>query len=138
MEMTSRSYEQDQSASLAAPISRRSRIRITPYGHPFDGAVIHAINWFDTRSLWLYNVYNRLAAGSVARIGGQPLFKARLVEVLRGNVSDRRETLLLVRYPGVSQFASMLSDRRFQLTSVLRELAVRRFSFGLSESTHQS
>ena len=56
MEMTARSSEPDQSASLAAPITRRSRIRITPYGHTFDGSAIHAINWFDTRSLWLYNV----------------------------------------------------------------------------------
>jgi len=40
----------------------------------------------------------------------------------------------MVRYPSAISFTSLLADRKFQLTSVLRELAVMRFSFGLSEA----
>ncbi|MDA2910832.1 hypothetical protein MYX04_07875 [Nitrospiraceae bacterium AH_259_D15_M11_P09] len=45
---------------------------------------LFAINWFNTRSLWLYNIYNKLASRSLFRVGGKVLFKGRVTETLLG------------------------------------------------------
>jgi len=119
--------------NLIAPISKSMRVRVVPRMQGQDHqSVVHAINWFDTRSLLLYNIYNALAARSVRRINGLPIFKGRLYETLSGSSENGRETLLLVRYPDAQHFTKMVANREFQLTSVLREAAVKRFTFGLS------
>lgn len=122
---------------LTARITNSLQVRVQPVRHHWDHHPhpVHAINWFDTRSLWLYNLYNAIAAGSVEKVGGVPLFKGRWQETLYGQQHDQRETLLLVRYPSAENFTSMLANRLFQITSVLREIAVKHFSFGLSKAT---
>ena len=90
---------------------------------------LFAINWFNTRSLWLYNFYNMLASRSLFKIGGRVLFKGRVFETLLGSPEDTREILLIVNYPSGERFLDLLSDRFFQITSLLRLAAVRDFSF---------
>ena len=104
---------------------------------PLDGSIretqpLFAINWFNTRARWLYNLYNRIAAGSVFRIGAKVFFKGRLVRTLMGPSKAARSTLLIVNYPSGERFLDLLSGRFFQITSVLRMLAVRDFSFVLN------
>jgi uncharacterized protein (DUF1330 family) len=94
---------------------------------------LFAINWFNTRSLWLYNVYNLIASRSLFRIGGKVLFKGRVTETLLGSPEDEREILLIVNYPSGERFLDLLSDRFFQITSLLRLAAVRDFSFVLNQ-----
>ena len=96
---------------------------------------VYAINWFDTRLLWLYNFYNLLGAISVKKVGGKPLFKGCVKQVLHGDSPSRRDVLLLVRYPTGENFRQMLESRIFQLISMLRILAVKNFSFGFSRRT---
>ena len=93
---------------------------------------IHAINWFNTRQLQLYNFYNFIASRSVKKVGGIPLFKGRLMSRLYGSDEDQRQVLLLVKYPAPARFINMLENTYFKLVSIVRVLAVREFSFCLS------
>lgn len=93
----------------------------------------YALNWFDTRSLCLYNTYNFLAASSVLSIKGLPFFKARVNQVLQGSDESRRDVLLIVRYPSAHAFKRMLESRYFQVVSVLRIVAVKHFTFAFSQ-----
>lgn len=93
----------------------------------------YAINWFNTKTRWLYDLYNFLAGGSVRKIGGVPFFKARLREKLIGDDTGRRDVLLIVQYPALMSFKNMLQSRVFQLVSILRSLAVADFTFGFSK-----
>jgi len=96
---------------------------------------VYAINWFDTRFMWLYNFYNFLGAFSVKKVGGKPLFKGRVTKVLHGDDDARRDVLLLVRYPTADNFRQLLESRFFQFVSLLRILAVKAFTFGFSRRT---
>ena len=97
-----------------------------------DGPLV-AINWFNTRSRGLYDLYNVAAAGLVRRVGAGVLFKGSLVETLAGSAGDERQVLLIVRYPSGERFLELLAGKLFQAISVLRILAVREFSFALNE-----
>lgn len=94
---------------------------------------LFAINWFNTRSLWLYNFYNWIASRSLFNVGGRVLFKGRVVETLLGSQEDSREVLLIVNYPSGERFLDLLASRFFQVTSLLRMAAVRDFSFVLNQ-----
>lgn len=96
-------------------------------------APVYAINWFNTRRLWLYNLYNIAAAGTAIRAGGRPLFKGRIIDVLLGDDEERREMLLIVSYPSVRHFMGMLESTWFKLVSVLRLLSVDKFTFGFTQ-----
>ncbi len=96
---------------------------------------VYAINWFNTRMLWLYNFYNLVASVSVRRVGGSAFFKGRVEKVLIGDNSDRRDVLLVVNYPSPKQFLAMLGSRYFLLVSILRMLAVKQFTFGFTSRT---
>jgi len=93
---------------------------------------VYAINWFNTRSSWMYQLYNLLAASSVRKVFGKPFFKGRVTTVLHGDQAHRRDMLLIVHYPAVGSFKAMLETRYFQLVSILRVFAVRQFTFGFS------
>jgi len=90
---------------------------------------IHAVNWFNTRWLPLYNFYNRVASRSVAAVGGKPVFKGRLTKTLVGNDQDLRTVLLIVNYPSPLSFQTMLENTYFKIVSLLRAAAVKQFTF---------
>ena len=122
--------------SITARITANLRVLITALRTDFKlDQPVYALNWFNSRSLWLYNFYNFLAARSVLKVGGVPLFKARVATTLYGDDADHRSVVLIVRYPGISQFKNMLETRYFQLVSVIRSLAVAQFTFGFSTRT---
>jgi len=119
--------------SETAHISTSLKVHITAINSELGPAqAIYAINWFNSRSLWLYNIYNLLAARAVLRVKGLPFFKARVKRTLYGKREDHRDVLLIVRYPRVSNFKAMLENRYFQCVSILRGLAVTSFTFGFS------
>jgi len=92
-----------------------------------------AVNWFDTRIEWLYHLYNILASRSVIKIGGQPLFKAKVSEdIVSGEM--KRNILLLVKYPNGNAFKNLLESKYFQLVSLLRIKAVERFTFSFTKA----
>jgi hypothetical protein len=93
---------------------------------------VYAINWLDTRMLWIYELYNWLAGPAVKKINGKPFFKGRVSKVLYGQEEYRRDVLLIVYYPSASAFKHMLENGFFQIVSLLRILAVKEFTFGFS------
>ena len=97
---------------------------------------VHAINWFNTRFMPLYNFYNLVAARSVTRVGGKPVFKGRLTKHIAGDNKDLRTVLLLVRYPSPVNFKNMAENLYFKIVSLLRAMAVQDFTFCLSRVTH--
>ena len=117
--ITSTSYVYIQSVNESVPLSEP----------------IYAINWFNTKNLWLYNFYNLLASISVKSIGGKAFFKGRSEEVLMGDRGHHRDVLLIVNYPNANQFKKMLESTYFKLVSLLRMLAVKRFTFGFTKRT---
>ncbi len=101
--------------------------------HLNEDEPIYAINWFDTKSSLVYDFYNKLAVGCVRKIGGAPFFKARHVKTLYGSEQDKREVLLVVRYPAIKNFLSMLESKVFQGVSLIRMAAVDNFTFGFTK-----
>ena len=98
---------------------------------------LFAINWFDTRIAPVYHLYNSLAASRVNKINGKVLFKGKVGETISGNPAWARKFLLIVNYPSGHQFLKLLSDKIFQLMSVLRIAAVKDFSFVFQQRTGQ-
>ncbi len=94
---------------------------------------LFAINWFDTRIAIVYHLYNLLAASRVFKIGAKALFKGKVQKTISGNPDLARHYLLIVNYPSGHRFLELLSDKLFQLMSVLRVAAVKRFSFVLHQ-----
>ncbi len=119
--------------SVTASIVAGIKVRITAVDHELaKDQAVYALNWFDTRWLWLYNLYNILATRSVLKVAGVPFFKARVDRTLYGKAEDRRAVLLIVRYPGLVSFKNMMESRYFQIMSIVRGIAVKEFTFGLS------
>lgn len=98
---------------------------------------VYAINWFNTKSLWLYNFYNFLATSQVNKIGGRGIFKGKTIQTLYGNDKDARDVVLIVTYPNISQFKKLLEMFSFKLVSLLRMLAVKDFTFGFTQKTER-
>ncbi len=90
---------------------------------------LFAINWFDTRANWLYQLYNYLSAGRLYKIGGKVFFKGKITKMISGDASLARRHLLIVNYPSAEHFLDLAADRLFQFFSVLRIIAVKNFSF---------
>lgn len=113
-------------------INRSTTILLEPLqGHAIPGGSLFAVNWFDTRVGWLYDFYNLLAAVPLRRVGGRPLFKGRRLKTLSRRGTEDRDRLLIVRYPGGGALLDLLQSGWFQAISLLRLLAVKRFSFVL-------
>jgi len=85
---------------------------------------IYAINWFNTKAQWMYDFYNFLAVKAVRKVGGS---------TIHGEADMRRDILLVVRYPAITQFSVMLADGYFLAVSAIRMLAVKDFTFGLTK-----
>jgi len=114
-------------------ITRGTKIVLEPVDVSSDlTEPLFAINWFNTRAMWLYNLYNAIAARSVFRVGASVFFKGRVTETLLGSEDASRQMLLIVDYPSGERFLDLLSNRYFQVTSLLRMAAVRDFSFVLN------
>ena len=96
-------------------------------------APVYAINWFDTKTQWVYDFYNFLAVKAVKKIGGGPFFKGKYEKTLQGEPADRRDVLLIVRYPSLNNFKTMLENTYFQLVSLIRMAAVSDFTFGFTK-----
>lgn len=93
---------------------------------------VFAVNWFNTKRKSVYNLYNRLASGSVIKVGGKPLFKGEVTKKLLGDDKDHRSMLLIVNYPSVYSFKNLLDSTYFKLVSILRVSAVDHFNFGFT------
>jgi hypothetical protein len=114
-------------------ITLGTKIVLDPVNATVDlASPFFAINWFNTRAMWLYSLYNIIAARSVFHVGAGVFFKGRTTATLVGSPDFARQVLLIVNYPSGERFLDLLSGRFFQITSLLRMAAVRDFSFVLN------
>lgn len=93
---------------------------------------VYAINWFNTKSMWLYNFYNILATPLVNKVDAKSFIKAKVKKVIIGSVDDDREVLLIVRYPNLLHFKKLLEMKLFLLVSLFRMVSVKDFTFGFT------
>lgn len=96
-----------------------------------------AINWFDLRRAWLYDLYNKVVFNHVRQIGAYPIFKGELSKIIHNDERLRREMLLIVKYPNAQSFLSMIAQKAFKIKSVLRTSSVRHFQFGFMQKLNQ-
>jgi len=109
-------------------------ILIKPISKDIDlNQPLYAINWFSTKMEWLYHFYNFVASRSVAKIGGAAFFKGKITETLIDEANTQRELLLIVKYPGGKSFKALMELAFFKVVSILRVLAVKRFTFGFTQ-----
>lgn len=127
--------EPEASDFIRASITGESYVQIDRVNETIHWSEpVHALNWFNTRLLSLYNFYNFIAARSVTRVGGQPIFKGELTKHIAGDVKDLRSVLLIVRYPSPLHFKNMAENLYFKVVSILRGLAVKEFTFCLTHT----
>ena len=91
---------------------------------------VWAINWFNVKSKALYDFYNTIASSHVGKVKGRAFFKGKFQKRILGDQSNERAVLLIVFYPNPNNFLDLVSDKIFQLKSIIRELAVKDFTFG--------
>jgi hypothetical protein len=92
----------------------------------------YAINWFSTKTEWIYHLYNALAGRSVRKIGGTAFFKGKVTETILDDLKTRRDLILIVRYPGGQNFKQLMESTYFKMVSIFRVLSVKKFSFGFT------
>ena len=61
------------------------------------------------------------------------ILQGRHIKTLYGREEDKRDVLLVVRYPALTNFRSMLESKIFQGVSVIRMAAVDNFTFGFTK-----
>lgn len=122
-------------APLSTSISKTEKVLIQPVVEHFDEqADMCAINWFNLKTPWMYQLYGLIASRFVRKVSGRLFFKGNLVKKLAGPDEHQRENLLIVCYPGARKFLDLVDFRIFQLISILRLKAVRKFCFGFTEN----
>ena len=120
--------------TLSAKITKKNFVYIDSIKGNLDiEKRVYAINWFSTKSLWLYNLYNTLANPMVEKSGGRGFLKGKVKNVLHGEQSDYRDVLLIVTYPNLNKFKKLVEMPLFLLVSLLRMLAVKEFTFGFTQ-----
>lgn len=92
-----------------------------------------AINWFDLKRAWLYELYNQIVISHVRNIGAYPIFKGKLCKVILENERLKRDMLLIVKYPKASAFLALIANKLFQVKSILRTSSVKHFQLGFME-----
>jgi len=121
--------------SLSTRLTATQKIFIKPVVEHFDASAdMFAINWFNLKRPWLYQLYGLIASKFVRKVGGRLYFKGNLLKKLAGPAEHERENLLIVCYPGARRFLDLISSKSFQLISVLRLAAVKGFCFGFTEN----
>ena len=122
-------------APLGTSISRTEKISIIPVVEHFDEqANLCAINWFDLKIPWMYQLYGLIASVFVGKVSGRLYFKGNLIRQIEGPAEHKRENLLIVCYPGARKFLDLLDFKIFQMVSMLRLAAVNKFVFGFMEN----
>lgn len=124
-------------SELSIDISTTDKICIEPVSdnivNPFDTSTrLYAVNWFNLKSSFFYNIYSLLAYKYVKKVSGKLHFKGTLINQIEGEKETLRENLLIVSYPNPSQFLKLVSYKFFQMISVLRIIAVKQFCFGFT------
>ncbi len=124
----------EKSNQIDKKVTKTTSLSITGSQQGIDlGSNIWAVNWFNPKRRWLYNLYTTLAGPLVIKVGGRLWHKSTFLEKLAGKDDDGRNMLLIVEYPTASNFMDLVGIKFFQLISILRILAVEDFIFGFTK-----
>ncbi len=125
--------KQKNMGDLAVKINSKTEVIISPASEvELQEKPLFAINWFNLKRPWLYNIYAKAAFPHVVKAGGKVLFKAVVEESLSSASKLDRKNLLIVGYPSPGAFLSMLTSKMFLLKSILRLKSVEDFIFGFT------
>ncbi|MEM7550962.1 MAG: hypothetical protein AAF363_14860 [Bacteroidota bacterium] len=95
---------------------------------------LYAINWFNLKRLWMYNLYNLLVASHLKKVNGKALYKGiGIKRILEEDPELDRRMLLVVYYPSADAFLKLVSNRLFLLKSVFRINSVKDFCIAFSK-----
>lgn len=120
---------------LSTSLSATEKVLIKPVVEHFDeNADLCAINWFDLKIPWMYQLYGLIASRFVRKVSGKLYFKGKLIKKLEGPEDRQRENLLIVCYLNARKFLALIDFKIFRIVSVLRLAAVQRFCFGFAEN----
>ena len=120
-------------SQLKVKVTNNTSIYINAIDNEVDETKrVYAINWFNTRSLWLYNFYNFVASPFVKRVGGKVFIKAKVKKTLFGDIDDYRDMLLIVTYPTLLDFIQLVKNKFFIFVSFFRIFSVKEFTFGFT------
>ena len=101
-----------------------------------EATTVFAINWFNLKSSFFYNLYSLLATKYVIKASGKLIFKGTLIQQLNGSSTHCRKNLLIVSYQSPKHFLKLVSFKFFQLVSVFRVLSVKQFCFAFSKNIY--
>ncbi len=119
---------------IGKKVTKTTSLSITALRQDIDlGSNLWAINWFNPKRRWLYNLYTALAVPLAIKVGARLWHKSTFLEKLAGADGDGRKMLLIVEYPSASKFMDLVGIKFFQLISILRILAVEDFIFGFTK-----
>jgi len=122
-------------APLSTNISKTEKVLIVPVVEHFDEhADLCAINWFNLKIPWMYQLYGLIASIFVRKVSGRLYFKGTLIHQIIGSADQARNNLLIVCYPGARKFLDLVDYKIFRLVSFLRLGAVQQFVFGFTEN----
>lgn len=114
-------------------LNKKVSITVTNTNEAFSlDKPIHAINWFNLKSEWLYTFYNLLAYPHVRAVQGKGIFKGKMLEKWEGEEQFDRDYLLIVGYPKADNFLQMISNKIFLFKSLIRLASVKDFVFGFT------
>ena len=120
---------------LEQRVSSNTKIVVKPLISGFnENTPVCAINWFDLKVSWLYKLYTLIASKIVAKVEGKLYFKGTLHSKIEGSEIEQRDNLMIVCYAGPHQFLKMVKIKLFQIVSILRIAAVKRFCFGFTQN----
>ncbi len=120
---------------LSTNVSKSEKVLVVPVVESFDEhADICAINWFDLKIPWLYQLYGLIASRFVRKVSGKLYFKGKLIRRIEGPDGLGRDNLLIMCYPGARKFLDLVDFKIFQVISVLRLAAVQKFVFGFTRN----
>ena len=124
---------------VSTQINKNNKVVITPISEQADlEDVLYAINWFNVKRLWMYNLYNMLVAGHVKKLGAKAIYKG--IGTQKINIENEeldRRMLLVVMYPSVNSFMKLVSNKLFLLKSIFRVNSVSDFNIGFSKRIDQ-
>jgi uncharacterized protein (DUF1330 family) len=123
------------SKPLEQKVSSNTTVLIQPLISGFNEySPIFAINWFNIKFTWLYNLYILMASKIVLKAGGVLYFKGTLHSKIEGSEVEQRNNLMIVCYPNSLHFLQMVKNKLFQIISILRNAAVSQFCFGFTQN----
>ena len=122
--------ETGNEAERSIQLNRKQGVKIMAQAAGAFDQPLYAVNWLNLKRPVRYKWYSRLVFSHLVKVRARVFFKGYVTERLSGDPKYDREMLLLVCYPSPESFLKLISNKWFQVKSILRVTAISRFVFG--------